>query len=301
MKNNYGIFKKVRLWGINPSVDFSKVLSVKAADSITNPISMYNAIGGLYYCLHDALIRDREYHYDESSKAQFLLFYGKYNLRADHLHTFLKFAKSFEDCDAFYARPFEKKHIDILGLLRCLIMMPIWLLQALFKRVPFKVACNAMPYIQLCAQLSRDAAFLLNKNYSFVVFYYDAAPDENYMAQLYKKKGVITMTLQHGIFSRKKHIIRSIIDMAFELSESISDYYLAWNQYTKDEAIKVGLNPNRVVVLGAPKYIDFKEPINPHLSKCDVFGVILNNSAFDHHNRKLIEMAEIIYQETGWS
>jgi hypothetical protein len=106
------------------------------------------------------------------------------------------------------------------------------------------------------------------------------------------------MTLQHGIFA-KKSAIHTISDTAFELSSSISDYYLAWNEYTKDEAVKVGLQPNKVIVLGAPKYINIKEPESACHAYNDLFGVILNNSAFDTHNRHLVNMANQIYSKTG--
>ena len=120
----------------------------------------------------------------------------------------------------------------------------------------------------------------------------------HFFVQMCQNRKVLTMTLQHGIFARKS-VIHTITDTAFELSESISEYYLAWNQYTKDEAIKVGLGPEKIIVLGAPKYINTKEPTEICKADNDVFGVILNNSAFDKHNRCLIEMANQIYNKTG--
>ena len=295
---SYGRFDKLKLLGLPDYVNLRQVLSVKVADAVANPVRFYNACGGVLYFLRDAFIEDRRYETQIRGSSSFLLFYGKYNLRKDHQKTFLNFSKCFEDADVIYADFMPKRYHPFRLLMRFFYML-VWLTQMLFNKIPIFEACNSLPYIQLVYELQKQMNKILVKDYRFVVTYYDAAPDENYFTQVSKQKSITTMTLQHGIFARKNEI-NSITDTAFELSCSISDYYLAWNQYTKDEAIKVGLPSEKIIVLGAPKYINTKEPEKACKAENSTFGVILNNSAFDRHNRCLIDMANDIYDKTGF-
>ncbi len=298
MKETYIKFDNLHLFGIPKCVNLRSVLSLKAADAESNPIRLYNSLGGLYYYFHDSLIKERHYQSIKKEGSHFLLFYGIYNLRKDHQKTFLGFADRFIDADVFYASFLEKKKITIGRFFKCLCFFLIWMAQMLLHRISLYEACNALPFVLLCYDTNKNVKQLLTRKYRFVVVYYDASPDENCFVQMCKEKRITSMTLQHGIFARKS-VVHTITDTAFELSSSISDYYLAWNEYTKDEAIKVGLKPERVIVLGAPKYINTKEPELPYKADNDIFGVILNNSAFDTHNRHLIDMANQIYKITG--
>lgn len=296
MNSSYSKLKGVRFVGLPKYINWENVLAVKVADSQANPISLKNALGGFYWFFKFSIVEDRTYHKIINKKSEFLIFYGKYNLRKDHLKTFLGFSKRFSDADVIYADFNEKVKYNVLRLFYTLPLMLVWLFQMIIHRVPFLTACNTLPFVLYCYDLNREAVNV--SSYKFVVVYYDASPDENFLVQVCKKSRVLTMTLQHGIFARKS-VIHTITDTAFELSESISDYYLAWNEYTKDEAIKVGLAPEKVKVLGAPKYINSQEPSDICRSNNNVFGVILNNSAFEIHNRRLIDMANQIYLRSG--
>ncbi len=296
MESSYSKLEGVTFVGLPNYIKWRKVVAVKEADSQSNPISIRNALGGFYWFLKYSLVDDRAYHQIKNKESEFLFFYGKYNLRRDHLKTFLTFSKRFTDADIIYADFKEKVKYNVFRLFYTLPLMLVWLFQMIMHRVPFLTACNSLPFVLYCYELNREAFDV--SSYKFVVVYYDASPDENFLVQMCKNSNILTMTLQHGIFARKS-VIHTITDTAFELSESISDYYLAWNEYTKDEAIKVGLAPEKVIVLGAPKYINTQEPSGICRSNSNVFGVILNNSAFDVHNRRLIEMANQIYQNSG--
>lgn len=298
----YEKFKNISLFGLPKGVDLSSVLAVKNAAYYSDGITVRNSIGGLYYYLREALIDDRKYKFDLKEDSKYLLFYGKYNCRKDHQKTFITFSNHFKDSDIVYADFLRKKHIRPLRFLGSLARLIIWLFQLIFRRKRPSVGeiFNALPYIQMCYFQNKEISSIKDKKYSLVVAYYDASPDENFVIQLFKKRGITTATLQHGIFA-KKNKIKTITDTAFELSSSISDYYLAWNMYTFDEAINVGMDPSKIKILGMPKYIDLKEPKTTLGQENQVFGVILNNSAFDLHNRKLIDTANSFAEKYGYS
>lgn len=295
----YVNISKVHFWGIDPKIDIRKVMSTKVAQNSCNPAGFRNSLGNIYLYFYESLWRNKRFVFNKSSQSNFLLFYGMFNCRKDHQRTFLNFAKHYEDADVCYADFYAKKRITLLHFLLSIFLFPIWSFQMIFKRVPIYEIFNAIRYVNLTYIYTRELRSVVNTDYKFIVVYYDTSPDENYLVQVFKNRGIITMTMQHGIFARKSHI-KSISDTAFELQMSISDYFLAWNTYTQDEAVKVGLEKNRVVVLGAPKFIDAKKPNEVLCCSKNIFGVILNNSAFDFHNKKLVEMANIISESVGY-
>lgn len=298
----YERFEKVKLFGIPKNINLTSVLAVKNAAYCSDKITVRNSLGGIYYYLRDALFDDKKYIFELNHDNKYLLFYGKYNCRRDHQKTFVNFSNHFKDADVIYATFLPRKRFRPLRFIMSLLRLNVWLFQLIFrrKRPSFGEIFNALPYIQMCYFQNKELFALNDKKYSFVVVYYDASPDENFVVQLYKNKGVCTATLQHGIFA-KKSTIKTITDTAFELSSSISDYYLAWNKYTYDEAIKVGMDSSKIKILGMPKYIDLEEPKSVLGQDNKIFGVILNNSAFDLHNKKLIEIANSFAETYGYS
>ena len=299
MRNPYQRIKYIHFWGFPQYIDFSRIISGKIARISFNPPRFKNAIGGIYCFFKISIYRRWEYKEKKSEKGRFLLFYGEMNCRLDHQRTFLTFADKFKDADVVYGDFVEKCRIDIIRFFKSIPLFFIWLFQMVFGGVPFYASLNVIYNILMCYYQKKDLPYIYKRKYGFIVVYYDVSPDECYLVQEFKHRGCLTMTLQHGIFSRKS-TLKTLSDTAFELSESISDYYLAWNQYTKDEAVKVGVSKEKIVVLGAPKYIDLKEPEKSIFAENETFGIILNNSSFDVHNRRLIEMANRLSNEIGY-
>lgn len=131
-------------------------------------------------------------------------------------------------------------------------------------------------------------------NTKLAVVYSDRHLNEYVFITYMKSLGIKTATLQHGAFIAKREVSNPTIDFAgVELSNSRADYFLAWNQFTKDEAIKSGMNPNKVIILGIPKYINYKFEIKEKIEK-NAFGIMLNIQSMDMLNRELIEYANIL-------
>lgn len=286
----------IKLYGIADGIDLNKVMTLKKYASMCDgTTSVWDEL--LFYFKY-SLFDDREYGYTFSDSSKFLLFYGKFNLRQDHQNIFLNFAKHFNDADCMYAR--KCKHIKCTPfrfLKRCLTAI-IWIIQILWQKVPLVECLNALTYVGVCFDLNREASAVFAKKYAFVVVYYDCSPDDNYIIQVFRQRGIPTMTLQHGTFAQKQNP-KGITDYGLELKESISDFFLAWNDYTRDEAVRIGVNPDKIKVLGVPKFIDRKEPEKPVKADNNLFGVILNFPTMDFHNRRLIDMANQIADKTG--
>lgn len=73
---------------------------------------------------------------------------------------------------------------------------------------------------------------------------------ENLLTQYLRKKGIATYSLQEGIyFIFRKNQVKGKI--AYE--NFTTDHLLCWGQYTKDEYISYGIEPDRIDVAGYPK------------------------------------------------
>ena len=229
-----------------------------------------------------------------NGKGRMILFYGLFNWRKDHYSVFKKFSSKFDFATVAYPKPIEKK-IQVLRGLQYLIMMLVWIMQALLCGYGIKKSFVMLRTLVICNRIDDFVEKLLSNDETLFVTYYDASPDEAYCVQKAKIHGKVTATLQHGIFCRKERQ-KALSDTAFEYSESNSDYYLGWNQYTKDEWSRIGLDENKFIMAGIPRYIDhhFKTYNTNNCSQKKIFGVMLNNSSFDLHNKSLIKMANLI-------
>lgn len=261
------------------------------------PDTSYSVKSKLKRVFINSFCRNR-YILEKADDSKFFIFYGEWNFRKDHFKYISDFSKSFKNAD--FIHPIDKKAFEFNPFIVILnwFLIIIWLLQMIGTGYSFGNKLRIIEHLQSARYHLKLCKKFKLADYKFAVVYYDASPDENCIVQFCNNLNVTTMTLQHGIFA-KKAVVKSLGDTALELSHSISDYYLAWNQYTKDEAIKVGVNPDKIVVLGVPKFINVDNPAKPLKSQDNTFGVILNNFDFDKHNRKLIDMANQISEKLG--
>lgn len=244
--------------------------------------------------IRKAIFEDYEYEYNQKDNSNFLFFYGNEFYRDDHHKIISDFSKKFENADSFLSNKLKSKAFNFYNFVISIILYYLWTIQLIIRKANFREILLILPYLLMCYRTLKLVKVINLKKYKFVVVYYDVAPDENCFVQFLKNKKITTMTLQHGIFA-KKEIVKNISDTAIELANSSSDYYLAWNDYTKDEALKVGMKEDKIKVLGIPRYVNDKGTTNPIYSiNSNTFGIMLNCDDFDEHNRKLLIMAEEI-------
>lgn len=142
----------------------------------------------------------------------------------------------------------------------------------------------------------RAISMVSPKDYNLLVVLYDAGPTYNYLVQWFKKEEVLTATLQHGIFLAPRCVKNNIEYQGVEFLNSNSDYFLAWNNFTRDEAIHAGMSSSKIRVLGIvnyPEYTVVKSSVK------GVFGVVLNTMSSDSQNRQLITFANFLARYRG--
>lgn len=136
--------------------------------------------------------------------------------------------------------------------------------------------CALMKAVLVCKRL---APFTGYKN---VVVYYDAMPMDNVPAQFFMSRGGKSATLQHGLMCASKNVpYYGIWFRCF-----VSDYFLAWNNLTKEEAIKDGVPGDKIRVCGIAKCINACKVLSPHNK---ILGVLLDG--YDFINKRLIEVS----------
>lgn len=284
--------------GFESYVNWQQVMVTWVVSDEIGKLRKRSGIGSFVRAIKEAFCN--RYYYEKSggSNAKTMFFYGRYNYRRDHYNTFSNFVANFKDSCCMKAIPCTSC-INIWRGLKLLGLMWTWFFQALRIGVNVVQAANVVYPLTLCYLLKDDLEKILsNTSIKLFITYYDVSPDENFAVQVAKHYGKLTATLQHGIFS-KKVPCKVLSDTAFEYSESIADYYLAWNQYTYDEWKKIGLPIHKIKVLGIPKYINLSSDGVEITDKKNIFGIMLNNSSFKEHNIRLITMGNEYARRTG--
>lgn len=136
--------------------------------------------------------------------------------------------------------------------------------------------------------------------YNLALVFYDANLYNNFFVQFFKYKGCKTATLQHGIMVAARPNVKNNLDFkGIEFTGSISDYFLAWNEFTKREAIKGGIPDNRIKVLGVVKCIGQQPYKQTNNNKKNCLGVLLDGIYSNSNNEKLIRIINKYSQQTN--
>lgn len=282
--------------GFDKRIKWDKVMAVwVVTNDMLGVLRKRSAIGAIKRGVREAFFDD--YYYSVEGTGSALLFYGEYNWRADHERTFHNLCSNLKGVVEIKATK-QKPKIHVIRGLAYLFLFCIWIIQAMLSGCNFVQACNVVRPLSICYKSNKLFSESCFKNALLLIAYYDVSPDESYVVQKAKLMGLKTATLQHGIFSEKKDK-KALSDTGFEYSESVSDYYFAWNQYTKDEWLKMGLDEKKIIVVGIPKFAGNTTKATDNTKSLDVFGVILNNSSFDAHNRLLVMTANKISESLG--
>lgn len=125
------------------------------------------------------------------------------------------------------------------------------------------------------------------KNYKIFITFSDVFEQDNFLVQTFKMKSIPTVSMQHGQAYCKKGYENND-DLEYE--NFISDYKLSWGKQTMDEMIKGGVNKQRIINVGSPKYIGKERQVIKREKK-DIFGVVLNNAQNIEANKEMIILA----------
>ena len=129
-------------------------------------------------------------------------------------------------------------------------------------------------------------------DYKLAIVFYDANLYNNYFVCYAKQKGCKTATLQHGVMVAARPEVHDNIDFkGIEFDCFVSDYFLAWNNFTYREAVRSGMEDRRIRILGIAKCIGKtrKATVKGEIKR---LGVLLDGKFSDVNNGRLARVVD---------
>ena len=118
--------------------------------------------------------------------------------------------------------------------------------------------------------------------------------DESLLTLYFRKRGIETISMQHGIFC---NFTRSIPFDIINTENLIANKLLCWGQASIDNLVENGFDPSRLILTGNPKYKDVRiESVNQTFSKC---LVLLGRELYIETNDKLLEVLQQYNKQSG--
>lgn len=231
-----------------------------------------------------------EYSFNKSgeSKDEELLFYFShiYESRKDYLDSFDKIKSIFSSRTELTGKTTGRK-VKFRNL-KLLALAPVWMFQLskLDCSLQIKI-CILHGLFPLKAWYDFVCQDVDPKNYSTLIVFFDARSYDNIIVQYFKSNNIRTATLQHGHFNAASRIVDNT-NIAFE--GFISDIFLMWGEYSKNEAIKSGIDPKRIKTVGCPKYIGLDQKLTRNQTY--LFGLVLDGEGRENLKTN-IEMIRI--------
>lgn len=240
------------------------------------------------YCKHlcKCLLFDFKLVQSNSPNFDLLFFYSlKHAKRLDYDEIKDNFLKIFNECSCLDS----VRYFSLIGVFKKIILI-------LKYYISFRNKIKVTPL--LCAILVTEYKELYLKfkdidvnNFKLIVSFCDSHPEDNLFTQFIKNKGVITCTLQHGQY---RILNENKLNADAEAYKNfISDCLLAWGKATQDEFSLYGINPKRVVPVGALKRFSFINRQIQHIMT-GVFGVVLSGDTYTKSNIDMIIAANKI-------
>ncbi len=166
------------------------------------------------------------------------------------------------------------------------------LLESVHITLRLRMLAHLITISEMEKQLSQVTSF---GKYNLCVLTYDANLYNNYFSQRFKLAGVKTATLQHGVMLAAREGLENSYDfMGLEFRGFVSDYFLAWNDFTLNEAVKQGISKERIQVIGNVKCLNTRPVMRTQES---VFGVVLDGECEDENNQPMIRLANEIAEK----
>jgi len=172
-----------------------------------------------------------------------------------------------------------------------IFLSSVWFIQLLNVPVSLKQKLYLVGKIGCCRKwilaLSNEVG---TSHPTLVTTYCDSHIYDNISAQFSRWENIPTATFQHGIYPASSE---DLFSSGFELF--VSNYFLAWGEYTKECAIASKVLSENIRIVGSLLRVDkIKEiPNDP------VFGVMLSGSNTGKINLQLLELANDLAQRMG--
>ena len=181
----------------------------------------------------------------------------------------------------------------------CIFSLFSWIC-ILKKKCPEFGLLLAVLYLEVFLDIIKELENFPNlSKYRLCVFFYDARPIDNFLSQYMQLKGIDTVTLQHGTMLAKRPTLYDNLDYCgVEFESFVSTYFLGWNDFTKNEAIKSGIPNNKFVTLGCAKCIN--APYIQNASESKILGLILDGVFEEENNKSMIDILNKFCLKEGY-
>lgn len=249
------------------------------------------------------LLREVQYTLKYQDNAQIIFFKSQWSAGK----RFDKIVNSIAECCKsydlmYYEQEEDKKEsltFNFTRWIKCLFLYyPSWFFA--LNHVPFWERFYFMRHLVYLLLLEKQLQYISIEKYNLLVLFLDTVLIESYVRECFRQQGITTSTLQHGQFRAARGKETCLTDWSIELEDSGVDYFLAWNQFTVDEAHKTQNTTTNFIPLGIPSFIG-QEPgkwINPDNN---IFGVVLGHPINNDENVEMIQIANKIAKSTGYS
>lgn len=294
------ISDKIRGLALNSleNVDVSSMLRLVSIGYVYNKKNTKNRLKLFLKVTAKFLFDKYKYNINSSFDSIFLFIIPHHNRgRINPIDMITKVAEISKKYDIISSEKRLLYLTPILGL-RCLFKCLIWNKQ--LRSAGLTVYERLFVFDFLIDAYKFKEKYLIKINihkYKLLTVLFDADPFENYLVQVFKSQEIKTATLQHGIVlaSREDEDPNVSYELkGLELQCSVSDYFLAWNEFTRQEALKSGMEDEKIKILGISYFVGHNNDSSLKPVRNRVFGVVLNTKESEDDNIALIRFANAL-------
>lgn len=225
-----------------------------------------------------------------NSDLLFFLFYKDRNDFRRINKNMLSLVESKDILDTIHQKHIQQ--INIKFIISTLSKLPQWIKILNATRLTKKQKLVALDYLIFNYKCAFDIRKIKFKQYKLAIIFNDADTIGNYISQYLQLLHINTASMQHGVILSPQKDILNIDFAGIELKNFISNHFMAWNNFTKAQAIKAGIPKEKIDVVGIVRCMDItKLPVHPNKK---VFGVVLDGRYTAQTNKALIECANYV-------
>ena len=242
-----------------------------------------------------SLFNDRN-HYRLRHKPGAKLLFFNHTDRLDHMQSFQKVISLVPNEDVAQVDVSAGRFARPGKILRRVGQLLRWLKNLGKSGLTWREFWFVVPFAQLAQEAKEQFEQWDLSYYRAVIFYYDFNWVPNILLQMARKKGIKTITLQHGHFSTYLEFPNE--EGRIKHQVSVADEFLAWNEQEKQVVENTGFPSQAIKVMGIPRYLD--EPFHPMEQgpRKGIFGVI--STIAPKTDLTIIQIACEIAEQTGW-
>jgi hypothetical protein len=291
--------KKIKLRGFE-NYDLSKILYMTS--EIDKIVPQETSSMKLFYLLIiRCFFQNWHFKYMEAPRSSILFLYDASDGRKDTLEMFNHIVSLSESRDILITSKssFFKK-IHIATGVKILLHLYLWYGELRKTRLNGYQKINILMKLELILKRNIQSSFVNISKYKLLVVFFDASPLYNFFVQKFKRASVKTATFQHGVILAKREGINNVDIAGIELGNCISDYLLAWNRFTYKEAVKSGIDKERIKIVGISRCINLPVNCCNATSRHGIFGVVLDGIHTEKNNSSLILLANKLAEEMNY-